>query len=210
MQIAIALQEYSWNEKSFPPAYLVDANGKPAHSWRVILLPYLQGGKYRKLFEQYRFDEPWNSPHNSAVGEQMPDLYRCPASNAPHETNYAAVIGEHTAWPGAAASTGKFPDGSSKTIVVVETAGQGIHWLEPRDVSFEDASQGVNARAERGITSSHGDVASVMTGDGCVELLGKEVSPATVRALLTIAGGEVVDDMAVFPERAALHARGEE
>jgi hypothetical protein len=36
--IAIAMHNYHETYKSFPPAYVPDANGKPMHSWRVLLL----------------------------------------------------------------------------------------------------------------------------------------------------------------------------
>lgn len=47
----------------FPPAYLTDGNGHPTLSWRTLLLPYLEQGS---LYEQCRFNEPWDSPHNGA------------------------------------------------------------------------------------------------------------------------------------------------
>ena len=39
--IMCALQQYHDIHKSFPPAALSDRNGKPMHSWRVLILPYL-------------------------------------------------------------------------------------------------------------------------------------------------------------------------
>src|SRR5262245_5912743 len=56
-----ALHNYNSRLGSFPPAYIADANGKPMHGWRTLLLPYLEEPKIRR---EYRFDEPWNSPHN--------------------------------------------------------------------------------------------------------------------------------------------------
>lgn len=40
-QIALALQNYHDTYGSFPPAYLADARGKPIHSWRVLILPFM-------------------------------------------------------------------------------------------------------------------------------------------------------------------------
>ena len=37
-QIGIALHNYHDVYGSFPPAYVADANGKPMHSWRVLIL----------------------------------------------------------------------------------------------------------------------------------------------------------------------------
>ena len=40
--IAFALHAYHEDHGSFPPAYVPGADGEPAHSWRVLLLPYLE------------------------------------------------------------------------------------------------------------------------------------------------------------------------
>src|SRR5262245_18722891 len=58
--VSFALQTYATNnEGRLPPAYIADEHGKPMHSWRVLLLPYLE---QQALSDKYRFDEPWNGP----------------------------------------------------------------------------------------------------------------------------------------------------
>src|SRR3954454_16252831 len=39
-QIGLALQNYHDEYRSLPPAYIADAEGKPMHSWRVLILPF--------------------------------------------------------------------------------------------------------------------------------------------------------------------------
>jgi hypothetical protein len=39
--IRMALRNYHDTYGSFPPAYVPDANGKPMHSWRALILPFL-------------------------------------------------------------------------------------------------------------------------------------------------------------------------
>src|SRR5262245_3382414 len=41
-QIALALHNYDATYGSLPPAYIADASGKPMHSWRVLILPFLE------------------------------------------------------------------------------------------------------------------------------------------------------------------------
>ena len=41
-QLALAMHMYHEQHGSFPPAYVADENGTPMHSWRVLLLPYLE------------------------------------------------------------------------------------------------------------------------------------------------------------------------
>ena len=65
-QIAIALQSYHDEYGSLPPPYVAAADGQPMHSWRVLLLPFLE---CEPLYRQYRFDEPWDGPNNRKLQE---------------------------------------------------------------------------------------------------------------------------------------------
>jgi type II secretory pathway pseudopilin PulG len=40
--IALALQNYAEVYQALPPAYTVDADGRPLHSWRTLILPYIE------------------------------------------------------------------------------------------------------------------------------------------------------------------------
>ena len=39
-QIGLALHNYESTYDALPPAYTVDAAGRPLHSWRTLILPY--------------------------------------------------------------------------------------------------------------------------------------------------------------------------
>src|SRR4051794_27921550 len=41
-QIGLALHNYESSFGVFPPAYTVDSAGRPLHSWRTLLLPYME------------------------------------------------------------------------------------------------------------------------------------------------------------------------
>ncbi len=73
--ISMALDTYHQVNGCYPPAYIADKDGKPMHSWRVLILPYLLGGGAHL---QYRFDEPWNGPNNKKLLPQRPYDYACP------------------------------------------------------------------------------------------------------------------------------------
>jgi type II secretory pathway pseudopilin PulG len=99
-QIGLALQNYHDDYGTLPPAYVADADGKPMHSWRVLILPYL-GEK--ALYDRYNFSEPWNGPNNSKLHSEVSHVFRCPSRRfgQPNtETTYVAVTGPQTAWPG--------------------------------------------------------------------------------------------------------------
>jgi hypothetical protein len=149
--ISVALQSYHAAYGSFPPAYVADANGKPMHSWRVLILPYLEE---QPLYDQYRFDEPWDSAHNRRLLSRNPRVYQCPAhanrSWPSTQTSYLAISGPNMPWNGAKPrATAEFLDGTSWTLFVVEGPPGQIEWTEPRDLSADEAIELLSSSAKR-------------------------------------------------------------
>ena len=91
--IGLALQQFVDAHDFWPPAALVGPDGKPWHSWRVLLLPYLG---HRDLFEQYDFSQPWDSAKNLPLLDKMPAVYYDPiyGEKLGHDTNFAALLGD--------------------------------------------------------------------------------------------------------------------
>lgn len=202
--IALAVHNYAQVNRCFPPACIADKDGKPMHSWRVLILPYL---KQEALYKEYDFAEPWNGPHNSRLLEECPAVFHCPEAGHqnplatsyvapdPSATNYVAVVGDATLWP-ESRSVGfrDIKDGTSNTIMLVEVADSDIHWTEPRDLSFDRAVVGINVDKRHEISSYHNGSAYFAFVDGSVRDLSDKMSPAILKAILTIAGGETIDE----------------
>jgi len=155
-QIGLALLIYHDQHGCFPPAYAADAQGRPAHSWRVMLLPYLEEGN---LFAQYHFDEPWDGPNNRKLAVQMPSFFRCPSRPDPTgataaSTFYVAITGPGTVWPGLMSGSLKGIDDPANTILLVEVADSDIAWMEPRDLTI-DAVLADKENLAGAITSHH-------------------------------------------------------
>jgi hypothetical protein len=91
-RIGEALRQFEMAHQFWPPAFLVGPDGKPWHSWRVLLLPYLG---HRDLFDQYDFSQPWDSARNLRLLDKMPAVYHDPiyGENLGHATHYAALVG---------------------------------------------------------------------------------------------------------------------
>ncbi len=197
-QIGIALHNYLDEHKRFPPAYIADADGIPMHSWRVLILPYMDDPAMLDLYRQYDFSEPWDGPNNSKLVDKLSYLFRCP-SDDPNtgETNYVAIVGSQTGWPNAESrSVTDFRDGLSNTIAVTEIADSGISWLEPRDVTFEQAIEGINPPLSKlSVSSAHRGGATCLFFDGSVHFLQDSISPDLFRGLLTVDGGEDVSSL---------------
>ena len=86
--------------------------------------------------------------------------------------------------------------------MLVEVANSGIKWMEPRDLSFEEACRGINPKSGLGISSRHEGLehldrnesgANVAFADGSVRLFSERLAPETLKGMLTKAGGETVE-----------------
>lgn len=189
-QLAVALCQYRAAYGVFPPAYVVDQQGRPKHSWRVLILPFIN---QRGLYQRYRFDEPWDGPHNRQLAKECPALFRCPADqNAPPgRTNYVAVVGPSTAWPGTTSrSFGQFPHGPAATLLLVEVTDTSIWWLEPRDLVFKKIPFALNAPNGRGISSRHPGGVNCAFADSHLEFLSDTISGEALRKELMVDGGD--------------------
>ena len=146
--------------------------------------------------EQYDFSEPWDGPNNSKLAEKMPAIFRCPSDEEnKNETNYVAVVGPETAWPGSSTTKSRdISDGTSNTIMIFEVADSGINWLEPRDLTLGQAMRGFNPTDIRpAISSKHQGGVNCLFADGSVHFLTDGIKPELLRALLTANGGEVAE-----------------
>jgi hypothetical protein len=191
-QLGFALQNYHDTYGSFPPAYLTDAQGQPMHSWRVLLLPFVEE---EALYKQYRFDEPWNGPNNSKLHDQMPRIFGCPSDKNSYSdmTSYLAVVGPNTAWPGEQATSMKdVTDAVSDTLLLAEARDTGIHWLEPRDFHVTQIAPTINPERGQGISSGHKEGAYILLIDCSVRYLADDLPADQLEAILSIAGGETV------------------
>jgi hypothetical protein len=199
-QIGLALQNYHSAHGSFPPAYFADASGKPMHSWRVLLLPFME---YQALYESYNFGEPWDGPNNRLLFDRMPATFSCPnrrgdilraTSGEKRWTSYVALTGPDTVFPGPrSVSVGDISDDPGRTILLVEVADADICWLEPRDLDAARVAAGINAPTAPSISSGDGPGTRLLFADGSRHWIPNGTPPVILKALSTRAGQEKVE-----------------
>ena len=185
-QLELALHNYNEIYGGFPPAVINGPDGRPWHSWRVLILPLLEE---KTLYDRYRFDEPWDGPHNRLLAKEFPSLtnFRCPSEGDGDSCSYFAVAGQRTMWPPGRSLTWTpedVPDGFSNTLHIVEVSDSGVHWMDPRDLSLDRMNFGINHKTSVGIRSRHPVGANVSFGDGQVRTLTAETSAEMVKSML--------------------------
>jgi len=131
--LQLAILNYEASHRHIPAAYSVDAAGKPLLSWRVHILPFLE---QQDLYDKFRLDEPWDSPHNIELVDEMPEWFANPSISAPNGmTTFLGVAGKNGAFPGAKGlPIAQFNDGTSRVICLVDVNAQhAVQWTRPAD-----------------------------------------------------------------------------
>ena len=190
-QIGLAMLNYHDEYKCLPPAYTVDENGNPLHSWRVLILPYVS---QQYLYDQIRLDEPWDSEYNKQFHSQMQSSFCCPSiETMAGMTTYSVIVGEETPFgdPTAKHTYGDISDGTSNTIFLVERKIP-VCWMDPtQEITFEEACKGINVFGNE-MGSNHTGGMNVGMFDGSVQFISETIHPGNLRAFFTRAGGESV------------------
>ncbi|HEX4072783.1 MAG TPA: DUF1559 domain-containing protein [Planctomycetaceae bacterium] len=180
----------------FPPAvvYGKDGKGKYPHSWRVELLPYL---KAKNVYDEYHFDEPWDSPANKNVMAKMPEVFRNPADDSVnYNSSYFVLVGrlvdENVNGPGlqtlfsckVGVALRQITDMTANTLAMVE-AKRDIPWTKPEDIPYEPAGK----LPQLGGFFQEGFC--VNFADGHSQFVYKPIKDSDLKALISPAAGDV-------------------
>lgn len=180
-QIGLALHIYHDTYGAFPPAYTVDADGKRLHSWRTLILPYLD---HAPLYNKIDFSKPWDDPVNAGAANTQVNAYHCPSVPGPYtNTSYMVVVGADTCFPGTASkSISEITDGASNTIMVVEVDSEkSVPWMSPMDVEEQFfLSLGPKSKV------SHTGGLHVLMADGAARFASYNLDQKVRHALMTI------------------------
>jgi hypothetical protein len=195
--IALAFHNFHDSYAGMPAAAIRGKTGKPLLSWRVAILPYLE---QNELYKEFKLDEPWDSKHNKKLLAKMPTVFAPTVVGKPAKANatfYQVFTGPDTPFNPKAVrgvapvSLGgripaSFTDGTSNTILVVE-AEKAVPWTKPEDVPY-DAKKAVPKLGGLFPEGFH-----IALGDGSVKFISRKIAAKDLRALITPAGGEVID-----------------
>ena len=205
-QLYRATCEYVDAYGTYPPAYTVDSEGTPLHSWRVLLLPYL--GE-EDLYSQIRLNEAWNSEWNSQFWNKTPSLFQCssiPVHSADGSENrdktkrcsFSCVLGTSTLFPsnGKTVSPDEVVDGVSNTVVYVERGDPGNGLIPDDELHDEQPFRVIELPGSRreGLGSWHGAGGYVLLADGSTRFLSEKIDTSVLKLLLNIDDSKVVEE----------------
>ena len=159
-------------------------------SWRVHILPFIE---QNDLYQQFHLDEPWDSPHNKSLLDQMPEVYISPIVGDLGQglTVYQRPVGNGAFddGDGSAVVFRSITDGSSNTIMIVETnISAAVPWTKPDDYDFDPN----NPLQGLGEHYPQQEFLAALC-DGSTRMLdGGPAQEQNVKALFTKAGGEAI------------------
>ena len=172
--IGKALQSYLEEHGSYPPAALLNAQGKPTVSWRVLILPYLG---HRVLYDRFDLTQPWDDFVNLPLLREMPAVYRQAGEEKRTETGFAGVEGVNSLFEKASAelSGGRPVTGISQTeIIAAGPVGEDVHlpWTAPGDI---DIAKVKSLGAAHGFAGEGHAFTPLLFLDGTVHLMPNDV-----------------------------------
>lgn len=183
-KITAAIAAYAAEKGSFPPASYYDEQIAPAVSWRVLILPYLG---HRDLFERFRLNEPYNSPHNQQLLREIPAVYQS-VERPDEKTNFLVPLGDSTLFPQATragVSPASITDGLENTVILLEVDHPwAVEWTSPSDYILIPQ----DPRRQLGLLRDDGFF--IGWGDGTIGCWPKSAPDQAIAGLYTIAGKE--------------------
>ena len=174
-----------------PRTWERDSDGDPGLSWRVRILPLLG---HQELYDKFKLDEPWDSPHNIQLVRYMPGEFRS-GSTEVGKTCFQLPIATYTPFPpgGLPVKVVDISHGMGATIMMVQTKPErAVFWTAPTDYIPPERN---NAD---GLALSKENTYLVLWGSGQAEEIKSDVGANLYHCMFTARGpADVFDPLAV-------------
>jgi hypothetical protein len=181
-QIALAISNYHDLYKKYP-ADIYDDQGNPLLSWRVRLLPFLE---QTQLYDKFKLQQPWDSPHNMKLIADLPYPYINPYQDNPGKVFLVALRGPNTFF-GIDKPRRKREIHNPQAIMLVEVDSENAPiWTKPEDLSYDPANpnRGLGQTWKTGIFGRPSSC--VVFANQSVRTIREGTDPDLLRTLFTI------------------------
>ncbi len=185
----LSMHNYHDSIGHFPMASSIKKDGKRLLSWRVYVLPYIEQAP---LYQKFHLNEPWDSEHNKKLIAEMPKVFAAPTLSAEQVakgmTTYVVPVGKGTMFSrDKGTKLQEVTDGTSNTIAMLEANEKNaVIWTKPDDID-------VDAPGLIGKLHVQDGMITVAFADGSVHRIKTTISPTTLKNLLQMADGNVVE-----------------
>lgn len=212
-QIGIALNNHHSSFAKFPVGGLefrgpLDPDGRQI-AWSAFLLPFIEQSNVHR---QIDFSKGFDSLENQVAAAALIDIYVCPSSARGSQLSegrgpcdYGGIFGERISSPNnppkgllvydKSFSFRDIRDGSSNTLIVAEDSDfSDGQWINGRNIFDQAFAINQAPSFENDIRSQHPGGANGVYADGHVQFLSENMPLATLAAICTRDGGEVVGE----------------
>lgn len=191
--VGLAIHNYEATYKRMPAPAAINREGQDVWTGFVGLLPFQTEGQ---LYEQILKLEmtPWDQPQNSVLQGSSPTWLQSaraklpPGSNLRNTFFIAAPKSNNGPDPafvyGAYSKFADITDGTSNTIFAIQLVNHSVPWASPASLTPDEVCT---------LILNEDNHFLALLGDGSVVALPTSIDEATLRALLTRNGAEVVD-----------------
>ena len=184
--VILAMHNYHDTQNRMPPAYTTAEDGTRLHSWRTLILPFVE---QNHVYDQIDLESPWDSGSNQKFNDSYMPAFESVRGETKDAaiTHFVAVVDENTLLqPGTSIALASVPDGTSNTAVLIEYPASDIRWMEPRDITIDEAIDIIqNGQLPGGV--------NVAFADGSVMAIRSDTSAEDIRNLFTVNDGNAVN-----------------
>lgn len=188
-QMGLALHNYHEQYDIFPPGAITNSDGNSYHSWQTQILPFMDQSA---LYSQIDFKKPWKDPVNQKLFQQKIPYYLNPKIKdnfSPAGYALSHYVGNEIVLKrNVGIRLEDFSDGTSNTIIAVETGENFKPWGDPTALS-----KPVNIISPQKTSPVTGGN-HILLGDGAVRYVSEDIDPAVLKALSTPNGGEEIGE----------------
>jgi prepilin-type processing-associated H-X9-DG protein len=209
-QIALAMHNYHSTHDEFPTGTVDAPNLKPEErlSWQASILPFLEeGATYNTLDLKKPWDDPANKGRATSIPTYLnPQLTDVTDANGNAMTHYAGMAGLGADAPELAKGDKRagifgynrkvgirdITDGTANTIMAMDVVGKLGPWARGGSATIRSLTAEPYLNGPDGIGGNFAGGANFVFADGSVRFISQNIDPKVMRALATMAGGEVI------------------
>ncbi|WP_435020938.1 DUF1559 domain-containing protein [Tundrisphaera sp. TA3] len=185
--IGLGLFGYEQSHHALPIGRTEDADGRPLHDWRTLILPYMD---HEALYNSLNLSKSWDDPANAEAMATEIGVFHCPElPNPKNMTTYLGIATPDGCFPpGRPLKSEEFTDGRSTTLMVIEGGAEhAAPWMAPVDAD-ERLILGLGPSTK----SNHRGGMNALFADGADRFLSDQIAPEIRRIMITVSGHDQI------------------